>query len=58
MTGIEELTNALKNGRAIYEEIMGRDTCPDFRVRELYSAWGESGSRAMAEDEAKERVST
>ena len=53
MTGIEELTNALKNGRAIYEEIMGRDTCPDFRVRELYSARGESGSRAMAEDDAE-----
>lgn len=36
MTRIEELTNALEKGRAIFDEIMGVSDCSDFRAEELY----------------------
>lgn len=42
MSRIEELTNALQRGRAIFDEIMGRSTSPDFRTEELYVLGEES----------------
>ena len=48
MSKVYDVLNAIENGRVLFEEIMSRDSCPDYRTDEIYGNGPESEADMLA----------
>ncbi len=48
MSKVYDVLNAIENGRVLFEEIMSRESCPDYRTDEIYGNGPESEADMLA----------